>query len=190
MTLSRPPKLTHAQTILYEIDMFNFAASILREGYDQQNWLNLEGFLLHFRNLIDFFGKEPVRDDLSISRPDKIWGDSATVPSAEKLDSHFQRGNILRNKYEGVADSVSRYLHHCTEQRVVSKEWRAKTMFDELSPLLQEFESLLPGNHRPWPTSQAIGEIIVGGESFGTATVSHYPAPANSPAVRTASPGK
>ncbi len=151
MTLSaRRNSLILKQSFTRSISFHNFAASILREGHDRQSCRILEGFLLHFRNLIDFFGKKPGGDDLSISRPDKIWDDSARVAFAEKLDGLSQRGKILRNKYEGIDDSVSRYLHHCTEQRILSKEWEVKLMFDELSPLLREFESLLPDTRRPW----------------------------------------
>jgi len=152
--IARPSKFTHAQTVLYEIDMFRFAAGKLAEQNDPSSWLTLECFLLHFRNLIEFFGKEPRGDDLSIRRPETIWGlDATTRPTAEIL-ARLRREDLWE-KYEvrdttEFNDKVSRYLQHCTEQRVENKKWRVREMFEELQPTLAEFENLLTDNSRPW----------------------------------------
>jgi hypothetical protein len=58
-SFSRPEKLTDAQTILYEIDMVRFAASrLIRKKWETEKdeWVYLECFLLHCRNLIEFLG--------------------------------------------------------------------------------------------------------------------------------------
>jgi len=172
--LHRPQKLTDTQTILYEIDMLNFTASRLEEGNDWQRWCNLECFLLHFRNLIEFFGKQPTRDDLSIQRPENIWTHPATMPPLAQL-KHLHREDLWK-KYEvrekgWQDDKISRYLQHCTRQRVESKVWRVGVMLEELSPVLEEFESLLPDKHRPWGRPPIQGIVVSTEASFGTATV-------------------
>ncbi len=63
--VSRIDKLDHYQTVLYEIDMLRFAHGRmlpLWEGAKEGDvWVYLESFLVHYRNLIDFFGKKPSR---------------------------------------------------------------------------------------------------------------------------------
>ena len=137
--ISRPSKFTNAQTILYEIDMFRFAAESLEQSDKWNSWRNLECFLLHFRNLIEFFGKEPRGDDLSITKPETIWTDPATMPPLDKLDRLHRKD--LWTKYEvrvgtAVNDKISRYLQHCTEQRVDGKSWNAREMVEELNPVM------------------------------------------------------
>jgi hypothetical protein len=155
--ISRPSKFSHAQTILYEIEMLRFTVGAFaeadKEPDERSSWRNLECFLLHFRNLIEFFGKpQPRKNDLNIRMPEKIWPDSATRPCADVLNP-LQREDLW-NKYEAqVEDKISRYLQHCTEQRVDAKNWRVREMFEELDPLMSEFEKLLPDTHRPWKIS-------------------------------------
>ena len=77
-SVSRIGKPGKFAVILYEIDMLRFTyAQILRPREGSRNadvWVYLEAFLVHYRNLLDFFGKRaPNRSNLSISRPDDIW---------------------------------------------------------------------------------------------------------------------
>ncbi|SRR5579862_6792309 len=150
--IARPSKFTNAQTILYEIDMVRFTVGNLGKADGWDSWCNLECFLLHFRNLIEFFGKQPRGDDLSIQRPKAIWPDPARRPSPHTL-KQFHREDLWE-KYEvrdasEVNDKISRYLQHCTEQRVDAKSWRVREMFEELDPLMSDFEKLL-SDRRPW----------------------------------------
>ncbi len=172
--LSRPPKFTHAQTILYEIDMLRFAAGHFAESTACASWRNLECFLLHFRNLIEFFGKtQPRPDDLSIQRPDAMWPDVATRPSAEVLNRLHREDLWTKYEGQGVNDKISRYLQHCTEQRVDGKNWRVREMFEELEPLMSEFENVLPDKSRPWDSPPSpVAKVIAMQESYSTASPS------------------
>jgi hypothetical protein len=59
---SRPDKLEHPDTVLYEIYMLRFAAEQLDGGrIGKDAWVYLETFLLHFRNLIEFIGNPKRR---------------------------------------------------------------------------------------------------------------------------------
>ena len=58
---ARRPKESHRDTVTYEIEMLDFCLQSLtgkhyRDGNEQA--LYLEGFLLHYRNLIRFFSVE------------------------------------------------------------------------------------------------------------------------------------
>lgn len=146
----RPEKQNHAQTVLYEIDLLRFAKIGLEKASTEgDEWVYLEDFLLHYRNLIEFFGK-PQRqqpsgngDDLSILWPDRIWlagrPDKAVLDTMTRLD--------LWEKYDtrDNPEAISKYLHHCTEQRVESRPpWQVNVMYEELRPTIERFESLLP----------------------------------------------
>jgi hypothetical protein len=139
---SRPDKLDNAQTILYEIDMLRFSKNRLDEGKfqsDADEWVYLEAFLLHFRNLIEFFRGKTNGDTLTISQPADFW--SKDLPDVSKLARPD-----LWTKYEerDKSDKISRYLQHCTKQRVIKKKWDVDEMFSDLKPLIEKFESLLP----------------------------------------------
>jgi hypothetical protein len=176
---SRPSKYTNAQTILYEIDMLRFTAGRFEKSDNEWGeWSNLECFLLHFRNLIEFFGNQPRGDDLNIQRPERIWIDPRTMPSPAEL-APLRREDLWK-KYEvrdpsdqtQANDKVSRYLQHCTEQRVDGKEWKVGEMFAELEPLMSTFENLLPDKSRPWEAAPASLMLVVGNASYSTATSS------------------
>jgi len=148
--LSRPAKLDDPQTVLYEIDMLRWARARLLSHLptEADQWVYLENFLLHYRNLIEFFGK-PVNDptDLSVHRPEIIWRGLA-LPAQADLD--FMTRNDLWEKYDTRDNpaAISKYLHHCTAYRTVGKRWRVQEMYEELRPVIEKFESLLP-NFKP-----------------------------------------
>src|SRR5215469_6725478 len=102
---SRPEKLNHADTILYEIYMLRFAADRLkRERWDDEKdaWAYLEAFLLHYRNLVEFLGKtEKSRPtDLHVTT---IWELlKTTAPSG--VNAILEAGPKLFAKYEREVD--------------------------------------------------------------------------------------
>jgi hypothetical protein len=170
-TFSRPDKLSDAETILYEIYMIRFAAKELTNGKLQDEritWILLENFLLHYRNLIEFLGKEPhyVQDtDLHVSN---LWA-RIQAPTPPQLANIHAEGEKLCAKYERADDRISRYLAHCTTQRTRTKEWEVGTMYRDLEPLLAQIEAALPP--RPhWPPETNM--LILGPASNSTASSS------------------
>ena len=149
---SRPKKMNHADTILYEIYMLRFAADRLkREQWDDQKdaWAHLEAFLLHYRNLIEFLGKATKNiwcTDLHVTT---IWKLLKATPLKDASEIN-QKGAKLWAKYEGVEDRISRYLQHCTTRRISAKNWRIDEMSNEIEPLLAAVEAALrPGARNP-----------------------------------------
>jgi len=176
MIASRPGKLTHAETMLYEIDMFRETARQLEADKWQgefHKWVVLEAFLLHFRNVIEFFGRpNPRPTDLSIEKPESFWPDPVKRPSEATLAQ--LRKPDLWNTYDGAANrfSISKYLQHCTEQRIDDQDWNVSEMHNALRATVDEFEQLLPNTSRPWRQPQARGGVeILGPTSSSTATV-------------------
>jgi hypothetical protein len=142
---SRPDKLEDAHTVLYEIDMLRFTRNRLKDSSfhsKADEWVFLEAFLVHFRNLIEFFGGKPRGDTLTISQPGDVW--FGKTPS--NTDLAFLLRQDLWEKYEGQGkdDKISRYLQHCTKQRVIKKKWNVEQMYGDLQPVIERFESLLP----------------------------------------------
>jgi len=143
-TYFRPDKEDDAHTVLYEIDLLRFAKGRLETSSTKgDEWVYLEDFLLHYRNLIEFFGKEKYgKGDLTIFQPESIWLDR--VPDKASLDSMTRPD--LWEKYDtrDNEEAISKYLHHCTTQRTEEKAWDVTTMYEELRPIIENFESLLP----------------------------------------------
>ena len=171
---SRPGKQTDAKTVLYEIDLLRFARERLpshqASGTEGDVWVYLEDFLLHYRNLIEFFGKpKPGDGDLSILRPERFWHgrlqDKAVLDSMTRPD--------LWEKYDTRDNdqAISKYLHHCTERRVEPRApWNVTAMYEELRPIIEKFESLLPEYKPATVLTRARG---VGGPSLdGNSTAS------------------
>jgi hypothetical protein len=169
-TYSRRTKENDAQTVLYEIDLLRFARERLLAPQpwwtELDEWLYLEDFLLHYRNLIEFFGKQnPGSGDLSILYPERIW--LANSPDKTILDSMTRPD--LWEKYDtrDNDESISKCLHHRTSQRTVAKRWDVKIMYGELQPILERFESLL-SEYKPSMTltrTRGIGQSTLDGNS-------------------------
>lgn len=155
-SVSRIRKDNNFLTVLYEIDMLRFAYGQVicpREAAREADvWVFLEAFLLHFRNLLDFFGKKSrFASDLSIARPEMIWspeeGLEKQMPDASALKEMQERGMQLWQAYEDTnqrEDTISRYLQHCTTYRIGPKDWFPIAMMHEMESLLGPFERHLP----------------------------------------------
>jgi hypothetical protein len=154
--------------------MPRFAAWNCGQPDGVSSWSNLERFLLHFRNLIEFFGK-PANDGdtLSILKPESFSNDQQLHEGLKKLyrNDLWTKYEVRHNGEEN--DKISRYLQHCTEERVNDKSWKTREMFVELSPLLEQFEKALPDKHGPWRRVPDIDLVAVATmqESCGPANV-------------------
>ncbi len=179
-SVSRIDKAEHYQTVLYEIDMLRYSYSqIIRPpdvAREADVWAYLESFLVHYRNLLDFFGKTNSRNtDLTLSRPDTIWSVEAGLadrrPSDKTLAEMGEHGQKLWHKYEDSEekdDTISRYLQHCTKFRLSPKGWYPIEMMSEISDLLKRFEGYLP-EFKPATRSGQINRArFLGGESAST----------------------
>jgi len=159
MTLifSRPKKLNHIDTVRYEIDMLRYAANRLAEQKltEREAWVYLEAFLLHYRNLIEFLGKETAsQTDLHVTT---IWQLANLAPPTKLHEIHTD-GKVLWTRYEPKDSQgggrISQYLQHCTTKRIDAKDWEVATMMNEIEPLLCELEKSLgatPGILDPVP---------------------------------------
>jgi hypothetical protein len=136
---SRPEKGNHLNTILYEIEMLEFCYETLvtnvgKWGDMRKAFICLEAFLLHYRNLVEFFGGEA---GLSSTEP-AVW--SPRKLSAEEVTSISDRK--LCDKYRSP---ISAYLQHCTPLRAnLDRSWNVYEMYKEIRPLIDRFQQLLP----------------------------------------------
>jgi hypothetical protein len=130
---------TPLDTIGYEIEMLRFCRERLQDetaGEAHENSAYLEAFLLHFRNLVRFFsGVRPRPYDLSTAEAE-VWAGRALSPSEVGL---FQvAAECLDEEYY---QTISKYLQHCTSlPQKEEHEWDVDGMYEELNPILKEFE--------------------------------------------------
>lgn len=137
LVYSRPEKGNHLNTILYEVEMLEYCyeklATNLGKWGDMRNaFICLEAFLLHYRNLVEFFGGEA---GLNSSEPVE-W--SPRKLSAEEIASISDRK--LCDKYRGP---ISAYLQHCTPLRAnLDRFWNVYEMNKEIRTLVDNFQRL------------------------------------------------
>src|SRR5690349_3163834 len=112
-TYERTRKSSHLETVRYEMDMLEFALYKLSkcETSAGPDWnLLIEGFLLHYRNLIEFFSGKKHRNnsDISIADPE-VW--SGRKLTKEELDRLQPVAKELEDEYW---TDISQFLQHCT----------------------------------------------------------------------------
>jgi hypothetical protein len=175
-SFSRPDKLSDAMTVLYEIDMLRFAANRLLHGKwesEKDGWAYLECFLLHFRNLIEFLGKDESKLREGTLHISSIWH-RLRVPEPARMSAIREQGSRLYEKYERADDRISVYLQHCTELRTVSKTWIVGMMNEEIEAILPDVEKALRVGRQPWTEERPATSLGVA--SYGTATVTTFAA--------------
>jgi len=181
LKMTRPEKLSDRDTIIYEIDMLEYCYRKLvqvERPSRLEGYAFLESFLLHYRNLLDFFGKEPQADDLSVRRPDDWAADPVSAKSRTKpLEA---KGMDLWREYEDRKrrlDTISRYLHHCTRQRKEAKDWPVREMYGKISGLVQEFLQIIGC----WQhVAVENGRLVDAGAGMSTMTIKEFSPPGRS----------
>jgi hypothetical protein len=162
--VSRPLKLSHVDTVLYEIDMLDFCYGRLREGNwpnPQTYYLFIEGFLLHYRNLANFFGN---RDGFEARRP----GDWTQRQLADSEIASIQN----EKPYRDYSGQISQYLCHCTLSRAEQdRTWNPVVMYDAIRSCIDNFRKLFPS--RP---DSARETRIFSSQDMSTATITRYDA--------------
>jgi hypothetical protein len=143
----RSRKSSHLDTVHYEIDMLDYSFSRVagRRELPETN-MAVESFLLHYRNLIEFFGgaKHRTGSDISVADP-QVWADRTLTPA--ELNSLQPPAQKLCNEYWS---DISQFLHHCTERRFKDiKEWNLQEMKEKLNPILECFRRHFPPTAAP-----------------------------------------
>jgi len=133
----------NAATIIYDIDMLDYCFERLRGPWRRKGKeynLCLEGFLLHYRNLIEFFASHGK--GLRADNPEE-W--TSTGLSQEDVDS-------IRNVklFETYHSDISQHLTHSGKARAEGViHWKPVEMYEQIGPLLGNFRKLFPSVPRP-----------------------------------------
>jgi hypothetical protein len=140
---ARRAKESHLDTVAYEIEMLAFCTQrVMRDEHADQRdqGVFLEGFLLHYRNLIRFFSGEHHRDDdLSTADPG-AWA-HRQLTQAEIADISTP-AKCLDTKYYQL---ISKYLQHCTQLRFDhDRAWDLAVMSGEITPIIAAFARAFP----------------------------------------------
>jgi hypothetical protein len=145
----RSEKKSHLDTIWYEIAMLEFCYSELgkRTGMSEpERNLFIEGFLLHYRNIVEFCSggrHRPSRNgkpaDLSTADP-KVWANREMTP-AELAKIQAPAHTLMLKHFE----DISQFLQHCTERRFIdAKHWNLDEMIRELRPVISTLHESFP----------------------------------------------
>jgi hypothetical protein len=131
----RPPKSTAKDVIDYEIAMMEHCCSRTLEAHrpnlSGDDLAFLEAFLLHFRILLEFFGKpKPFPDNLHFQKPETCGAhasDEARSAVAEHVGVMEQRWGKRLNKF----------LAHPTQGRYTTpRDWPVEEMRAEMRQLV------------------------------------------------------
>lgn len=132
----RRHKSNARDVINYEIDMMEHSASRVLEKApdltDNDQFLYLEAFLLHFRILLEFFGKPDKRypDNLYFQKPETCEVD----PPKEVLAKTRKLAASLHAKW---GPKLNKFLAHPTEPRyTTSRDWTVEEMREEMRGLV------------------------------------------------------
>ena len=178
----RSPKSSPMDTLLYEFEMLRHCADTVdakkmrrdkSEKDKAEYYLGIEGFLLHFRNVLGFLINKRMRPtDLTINRPDQ-WA-NRQVDEGEHRDLTVRAKEIdskhgLEHGGDGTSyQKISWFLQHCTMYRhQLPRQWDIAAMFADIEPLLNEFAS----RFAPAAARAKVASAMLGRESHNTATV-------------------
>lgn len=140
--IARTPKDSHIDTIRYELAMLEFCFEKLSEiddwASDADRYVYLESFLLHYRNLIQFFASNGHSPNSLNIKNAALWIDRA-LTEEEKNSLQTAGRDLVRKHWE----NISRYLQHCTTDRHDTDiSWNIVAMHKEIEPVIDGFNSL------------------------------------------------
>lgn len=145
---ARRPKESHRDTVSYEIEMLRFCFEMLKNGNcaEQSEYLYLEGFLLHYRNLIEFFSGEHHKDNKDHTFDDLSMAVLITWASREPSHSELTAIRVPATTLDsGYYKQISKYLQHCTLARSErDRDWNVELMMKQIVPIIAEFERRFP----------------------------------------------
>jgi len=150
-----PDKESRLDTVWYEIDHLRFAlAQLQRNGQMPVKVKNLliEGFLVHYRALIQFFSDPKAagnrkNDNLLTIQEPAGWipqGRTPTSLESDELQRLQEEGRKCWQKSWGAqAHQIGIFLAHITEERDEYKvRWNFDELISDLSPILERFEAM------------------------------------------------
>ena len=145
-TCSRPDKGSPSDVVRYEVERLKYCHSRLMQLSLETDIL-LEAYLLHYRNLIEFFGrgdKTPPRPEtvtLSFKEP-RPWLDREIPPPL--LGQMAETAGPL---FEEYWHEISQYLQHCTLRRFDEKRtWPVDEMQGRMESALGVWERTVQGD--------------------------------------------
>lgn len=128
--------------ILYELKMLRYTFEKLMgdDAQEQESNCYLESFLIHARNLLDFFVRpSSARKDDVIARhffePESRW--------------EMHESNICRN-LQKKRITIHKTLAHISYSRTTEAEWDIHVIFAELEEAVQIFKKHLGADPKSW----------------------------------------
>jgi len=170
----RADKEDDLDTIRYEINMLDYSyvryIELERKPGIERGDVNafLECFLLHYRNLIEFFSSKKPREDgtdLRIGKP--LIGMATRVPL--EMTKKLTRDELCKEHWK----NLSVFLDHCTIYRARDpKTWNVGAMYQQLNSTLADFEKITKmERERPGGVREDPFPLTSGGTGGHTMTI-------------------
>jgi hypothetical protein len=125
--------------------MLKFCFKRLKEGKfseEGDRYVYLEAFLLHARNLIEFFREGGRGGDLSMAQHTE-WAPDGIAVDPNQVNLITQQAQELSEKYW---DEISRYIQHCTiYRRNTDLSWNIDEVHSDILPILAIFLGIVKG---------------------------------------------
>lgn len=137
-TFERPAKATARDVIDYEIAMMEHCCSRALESHrpklSADDLAFLEAFLLHFRILLEFFGKPgPFPDNLHFQKPETC----GALVSDEVRSAVAAHASAMEEKW---GQRLNKFLAHPTQKRYTTKrDWPIEEMRGEMRQLVRHW---------------------------------------------------
>lgn len=133
-----------ASHIVYEIMMFNGTAIKLSSGITDQFEINiaLESFVVHSRNLFDFFYSE------------KKYPDDISVYDYLKRKKDFNKEKSKKRNLENLTNKANKQVAHLTYSRnnynKINKGWLINKIVDNMNITITAFLKNLNSEEKKW----------------------------------------
>ena len=142
--VARDDKESHLDTIYYEIRTLRYAFDWIQGHWDRcrdqdRRTALLESYLLHYRNLAQFFASRGRQTHLQF-RKGKVWAGRALTE--KELAAIGKPGKQVEGAH---ASRISIYLSHCTPERFTQPiKWEVGQMNREIEEVISEFVRSFP----------------------------------------------
>ncbi len=134
-----------AKWVNYEFDMLIRTFRYRADKRDcSMNNMIIESFLVHTRNLYEFFRKRNRRDK------DEVLSLDYVVDNMKNKSWNNEQGKLKDNLKSEVKRIHQRLAHISYDRNLPEREWDRPFLFKKLNYMMQKFKEHIPENSKDW----------------------------------------
>lgn len=141
-----------SEHIWYEVNKIFENYDYFKNNLDDYTQVRIENFLLHFRNLFDFFYPSET-----------IYRDNMCVYDFIDNYEEFDNKKIVEKDLD-VKGKINKYLSHITYTRCSSEfpKWQIEKIMEGTVKTVEAFYDALPEDYREWNYVKEIDKLVKG----------------------------